>query len=190
VAHVSWFAVDDRFWCHRKVLALRASPHYVSAVALWTLAGTWAAGQDRERWTGTVPVHVLDLFGIPASRDALDALVGVGLWECDGDSVAFHDWDTWNGAGSREHRARTGAAERKHAQRLRDCAAGRHSKDCPTSDLEGQKWECPERAAKARHGASRDAGTGRDGPGRAGTGRAGKSAPTTEVGDAGGGDAS
>jgi hypothetical protein len=167
---VSWFAVDDRFWSHRKVLALRASPHYADAVALWTLAGSWAAGQERERWTGRVPLPVLDVLGIAASRDALDALVDAELWTCDGDAVTFHEWDRWNGTGGREHRSKEQAAERKRAQRMRDCRNGRHSKDCPTTDGNGEPWECPWRT---RHAASRDAGSGRAGTGRVGTGRVG-----------------
>jgi hypothetical protein len=37
---MSWFAVDDRFWSHRKVMSMRRSPHYADAIALWTLAGS------------------------------------------------------------------------------------------------------------------------------------------------------
>ena len=99
---MSWFAVDDRFSSHRKVRRLQASypDQYAPAVALWTLAGSWASGQDVERFTGRVPVDILSTFGIIDWQAALDALVAVDLCTCDGEVVAYHDWDRWNGTGS------------------------------------------------------------------------------------------
>lgn len=167
---MSWFAVDDRFPMHRKVLRLRnGHPRvYGDAVALWTLAGSWACGQDVERFTGRVPVDVLETFGLPSWRDALDALVLVGLWQIDdGDCIVFHDWDTWNGTGSREHRSKEQAAVRQRALRLRKCRSGQHDRHCPTQDENGEPWECPKRAGNT---GSRDPGTGRAGTGRDGTG--------------------
>jgi len=166
---VSWFAVDDRFSQHRKVMTLRRSSHYAEAVALWTLAGSWACGQDVERFTGQAPVDVLASLGVVDWQQALDALVLVGLWDCNGEAVTFHDWDAWNGTGSREHRSKEQSRKRSHAYRLRQCQAGQHSKDCPATDLSGAPRQCPKRAKrKPRDTASRDAGTGRDGTGRVG----------------------
>lgn len=176
---MSWFAVDDRFHSHRKVLRLRSahSVHYATGLALWTLAGTWACGQDVERFTGRVPVDVLSSFGVPDWRGALDALVLVGLWTCDGEVVAFHDWDAWNGTGSFEHRSRHATAMRTRATRIRKCESGQHSKDCPTVDLEDNPRDCPRRVERDRV-APRSATSG-----RAGTGRDGKGSPrdTTNV---------
>jgi hypothetical protein len=147
---VSWFAVDDRFHHHRKVALLRRSEHCGTAIALWTLAGSWAAGDDTARLTGTVPLYVIEEWRLSAMDEALSLLVDVALWSCDGESVTFHDWSMWNGPGAKSQRyeARL-AADRVRQERAR------------------------KRPKKSAEGVSRDShaseGTGRDGPG---TGRA------------------
>ena len=137
---MSWFAVDDRFPQHRKVLALRRSEHYAPAVALWTLAGAWACGQDVERFTGRVAIDVLASLGVADWQAALDALVIVGLWLSDGESVTFHDWDTWNGIAGREYRGKEQSRLRQHAARLRACEAGNHDRHCPTTGSSPLGW--------------------------------------------------
>lgn len=168
---MTWFAVDDRFHSHRKVLRLRRSDAYEPALALWLLAGTWAAGDPQATHSGVVPIDVLATLGCPRWPDGLDALVAVGLWESDGESVGFHDWQMWNGSDARHNRSAEQTRLRQVRRRMRLCDEGRHSKDCPTVDADGNPWRCPKRANNdARYAASRDAGTGRDGPGRDGKG--------------------
>lgn len=148
---VSWFAVDDRFHQHRKVALLRRSEHCGSALALWTLAGSWAAGDEVARLNGTVPLYVLEEWRLPAMHDALDALVAVGLWSCDGEQVTFHDWDMWNGPGAKSQRYEARLA----ADRLRQDRA------------RGKKKQAPQVTSRDAHVSE---GTGRAGSGRAATG--------------------
>jgi hypothetical protein len=157
---MSWFAVDDRFWSHRKVMSMRRSPHYADAVALWTLAGSWCCAQDAERDNGRVPIDVLPALGVTAWRDGLDLLVESGLWEIpDGDAATFHDWNVWNGQDAKQNRSRELARLRKQTERQRKCEAGRHDRHCPSET-------CPKKAARrAGHTGSRDPGSGRDGTG-------------------------
>jgi hypothetical protein len=168
---MSWFAVDDRFHSHRKVLSMRRSPAYADALAVWTLSGSWCAGQLHENLTGQVPVDVVASFGITGWQDGLDLLVKVGLWEVlpDGDTVQFHDWEMWNGPGGKANRSREQTQLRVHRYRLGVCEGGEHSKDCPTTDMDGHPRTCPARAAKKRV-TPRNATPGRDGSGRVGSG--------------------
>jgi hypothetical protein len=159
---MSWFAVDDRFWSHRKVMRMRRSPAYSDAVALWTLSGSWCCSQDVERFTGKVPLDVLASFGVPGWRDGLDLLVDVGLWEVpDGDAAAFHDWGDWNGIDGREYRSKEKTRQRVEVYRRRKCERGEHDRHCPSDT-------CPKKIAKVRVTAG-NATPGRDGTGRDGT---------------------
>jgi len=166
---LSWFAVDDRFHSHQKVALLRRNPNAATAIALWTLAGSWAAGDARASLTGRVPVHVLEDWRLPGTLDAIAALVDVGLWACDGAAVIFHDWEHWNGPDAKAHRVTEQTRVRVQRTRLRKCERGEHSKDCPTFDLDGHPWVCPRRAKKDRV-TPRSATPGRDGTGRDGSG--------------------
>ena len=187
MSDVSWFAADDRFATHPKVLKLRKNPAHDSAIALWTLAGTWCASQPAHSLTGFVPLDVIDGFGMAEPVAAAQALTDVGLWENSDGGWLFHDWSQWNGPEARKNRSREQTRARQQAKRLRDCEAGVHSQNCPTHDAGGEPWSCPRRAQKAaaadfksaRNAASRDAGTGRDGTGRDGSGSY-ASGPTEE----------
>ena len=103
---MSWFATDDRFWSHRKVIRLRRSEYYAQAVAVWTLCGSWAAGDPEAKSTGVVPLAVVAGMQVPDWDLAVKALIDVGLWEetSDPDIAAFHDWGFWNGPGARTKR--------------------------------------------------------------------------------------
>jgi hypothetical protein len=155
---MSWFAVDDRFWSHRKVMSMRRSPYYTDAVALWALAGSWCCGQAVEQYDGRVPLDVLPALGVTAWRDALDLLVEAGLWEVpDGDAVLFHDWHVWNGAEAKHNRSNEQARIRTAAWRKRKCERGEHDRHCPSET-------CPKKAAKRRVAVG-DVTPGRDGTG-------------------------
>lgn len=174
---MSWFAVDDRFHNHQKVLRLRrkGSQQYAQAVALWVLAGSWACSQDQERWTGQVPLDVLETLGVPRAREVAKLLIDVGLWEPvpgERPGVVFHNWAEWNGIDGKEYRSKEQARLRQQAYRLRRCQAGEHTKDCPPET-------CPKKQAKRpRNAALRDAGSGRDGSGGGTTDRRTEEEPT------------
>lgn len=105
---MTWFKVDDSFYSHPKVLALRASRNGKGAIALWTLAGSWCSQQLTE---GRVPRHVVAMLG--ASRADAETLVAAGLWVRDGDvGYAFHDWLSRNPSRASVEAKRGKTAER------------------------------------------------------------------------------
>jgi hypothetical protein len=127
---MTYFAVDDRFHTHRKVMKLRRSECFSQAIALWTLAGSWCCAQERERQTGVVPYDVLASLGIPSWQQAMEALILAGLWDLEAgedEAIRFHEWDHWNVPGAAERRleeAREKGRERvrRHRERQRESA--------------------------------------------------------------------
>jgi len=88
-------------------MRLRRRANFGDAIALWSLCGMWAAGDDQAGDTGVVPLDVIACQGITDWKSAMDALVEVGLWEVvpgDEEVIAFHDWDDWNGPGAKAKR--------------------------------------------------------------------------------------
>lgn len=89
---VTWFKVDDGFHSHRKVLRLAAEGDF-DAIALWTIAGSWAADQLTDGWVPRYAAAKLD----PDFERHAHALERVGLWECsqrdDGPGWLFHGWN-------------------------------------------------------------------------------------------------
>jgi hypothetical protein len=175
---VSWFAVDDQFSRHHKVLTLLARDDGLEAVGLWALVGAWCAADTTARYTGRFRQVVVNQF--TDDPRLAEHLQRVGLWEPwadpDGEIIGyqFHDWDNWNGVDARSHRSRTQTARRVHVHRLKKCDEGDHSSDCPTTDLDGHAWTCPNR--KPKRVTVRNAT-----PGRVGSGRDGKNALREEV---------
>jgi hypothetical protein len=111
---------------------MRESPFYADAVALWTLAGSWCAGQEDARNTGQVPWSVLGTFGIPTWKDAAETLTEYRLFETSQPGVVqFHDWPIWNGPEAEVNRSREQARIRQENRRIRRCQRGIHDKDCP-----------------------------------------------------------
>ena len=153
---MSWFAVDDRFHQHRKVIKLRRSTFYAVAVSLWTLAGSWAAGDTQAQSIGRVPLDVVWSFAMPDTDGGIDALVSVGLWTCDGEFIEFHDWAFWNGPDAKTKRYQA----RLESDRVRQ--ANRRSRSSKPAST-----EAPLDLSRDGHV---NGGTGRDGPGRAGPG--------------------
>jgi len=88
---VTWFKVDDSLPDHPKILRLQAHRNWQDALALWTLAGAWAA---RHLTDGVVPSAIVGRLGC-AQRDA-DLLVKVGLWDRTEDGFVFHSWTKRN----------------------------------------------------------------------------------------------
>jgi hypothetical protein len=84
---VSWFSVDDGFADHPKVVRLQAMEGWQSAIALWSLAGSWCS---KHLTDGAVPPAMVTRLGATA-REA-DMLVEAGLWERSAEGFQFHDW--------------------------------------------------------------------------------------------------
>jgi len=89
---VTWFKVDDGFHSHSKVLRLAAEGDF-EAIALWTVAGSWASDQLTDGWVPRYAAAKLD----PDFERHARALERVGLWECarrdDGPGWLFHGWN-------------------------------------------------------------------------------------------------
>ncbi|AOT24579.1 hypothetical protein E6_50 [Propionibacterium phage E6] len=98
---MAWFKVDDQFWSHPKVI--RCSD---KAIALWVRAGSWSSQQLTN---GEVPVEALAMF--KANRQTAEELVGTGLWKRNGTGFQFHDWSTYQPAGSEVEELRIKRAE-------------------------------------------------------------------------------
>jgi hypothetical protein len=86
-----YMAVDDSFYDHPKVIALRDGPCVADAIALWTLAGSWSSKALTE---GHVPRARIPLFGL--DKRAAAELVRVGLWAEDAAGFVFHGWTERN----------------------------------------------------------------------------------------------
>lgn len=110
---MSWVRVDDRFWCHPKVI--RAG---VEAIGLWLLACCWASTQETD---GRLPADVLE--SIPGYRKPLaNRLVSVGLWDEIEGGFQIHDYLEFNPSAADQQAKRAASAERMRRSRKR-CAA-------------------------------------------------------------------
>lgn len=85
---MAWFKVDDGFYTSEKFLCI-AREHQAQAAGLWVLAGTWSADKMTD---GFVAYPVLNQW--VHDRDAVEQLIGVGLWVHDHErgGIQFHDW--------------------------------------------------------------------------------------------------
>lgn len=106
-----WFRIDDGFYDHVKVVRLQAHPRFGMALALWTLAGSWASKQMEN---GRVPSAIVTRLGFHL-KDA-EALVSVDLWHKTDDGYVFHDWARCNETREQieERRTRTKNKVTKH----------------------------------------------------------------------------
>jgi hypothetical protein len=81
-----WFKVDDRFHSSRKVLAVPRRIR-LAAIGLWTVAGSWSAGEELD---GYVPDYMVEEWG--GTGELVDALVAAGLWETASNGTTFAKW--------------------------------------------------------------------------------------------------
>lgn len=86
-----WFNVDDGFADHPKVVSLQSEDCWHSALALWTISGSWSA---KHLTDGFVPNAIVMRSGC-STRDA-ELLVKVGLWEAADGGYRFHGWEERN----------------------------------------------------------------------------------------------
>lgn len=101
-----WFKADDRLASSRKVLSI-PRPLRAGAIGLWTLAGTWAAGEQTD---GNVPSYMVEELG--GSAELADALVAAGLWHETDDGFVFHDWAEYQPTRAFAEERRSKTAER------------------------------------------------------------------------------
>jgi 5-methylcytosine-specific restriction endonuclease McrA len=120
---MTWFKIDDGFWSHPKVLELSDE-----AVALWVRAGSYCAGHLTD---GVVKRGTLRLLG--ATRDAATELVLAGLWDIDGETWTFHDWDVYQPTRQQVEATRASDQRRQELSRnpqLRDAIRSRDGGAC------------------------------------------------------------
>jgi 5-methylcytosine-specific restriction endonuclease McrA len=86
-----WFKVDDGFYDHPKVTALRKTAAGRQALGLWLCAGAYSS---RHLLDGRVPHACVRLFGF--TPKTAKELVTAGLWHEEGDSYFFIDWADYN----------------------------------------------------------------------------------------------
>lgn len=103
-----WFKVDDRFYSHPKVLAAGAA-----AIGLWTMAGTWSSGNEKD---GFVPDHVLPRLDADGPSLA-QRLAAAGLWTRTRGGYLFHDWADYQPNSDSVVRKRKAARERMRTLR-------------------------------------------------------------------------
>lgn len=102
-----WFKVDDKFWCHPKVIGLSSD-----ALALWLKAGCWSAQQLTD---GFVPKNAIPSLG---TAEAAADLVASGLWEeISDDGFGFHDWEKFQPTRDQVEADRKEAASRQRKSR-------------------------------------------------------------------------
>lgn len=140
--------LDDNLHSHPKILNLIRRDGGRDALALWTLALSWAHAQTRskpENEQGIVPEYVMAMWMTPdeVHRGASN-LVAVGLWELLPDRhIRIHGFRDWQRLDLREtavQNGRKGAQKRWHPDEptLFDGAPDRGANgglSCPPNDL-------------------------------------------------------
>lgn len=118
---MSWFKVDDSFWCHPKVIGLSDA-----ATALWVRAGSWSCQLLTD---GAVPSGAL--LTMRSTQDAASELVREGLWDETETGWQFHDWDEFqpSAAAVKEKRARDRERKRTAAGSESRATNGRFQAD-------------------------------------------------------------
>lgn len=89
-----WSKLDDRFWRHPKVRRLLdMGPRGFAAIGLWTITQSWIG---EELTDGRIPSRQpMRLLGDDPAA-AIEALIGVGLWERAGDDFQVHGYLDYN----------------------------------------------------------------------------------------------
>lgn len=111
---MTWFNIDDNFYDHPKVVALKASPLFAEAVGLWALAGCWCA---RHLTDGYVPNFQVKQLGF--REKVADALVRCGLWKKSLQGYHFHHWSEWQPTRAEVERRRKKTREKVAGWRAR-----------------------------------------------------------------------
>lgn len=100
---MSYFAVDDEFHSHPKVMQCSND-----AIGLWCRAGSWC---QKYLTDGYVPASAIEALG--GSEASAAALVKSRLWELRPGGYQFHEWDERQGRRDRILARRRADSERK-----------------------------------------------------------------------------
>lgn len=143
---MTWFRIDDGWWCHRKTLAVSDA-----AAGLWVKMGCYSSGQLTD---GQVPGAVLPLLTKQtgeARASMLRELVLAGMLEEAPDGYQMHDFGRYNPSRKEvlAERDRKAAAGRKGG--VRSGESRKHHGEAPASPLpKHPASEPPKHAAKPR----------------------------------------
>lgn len=107
---MSWVRIDDRAWCHPKLVALSAP-----AVRLWVWALCWSAQHETD---GLIKLAALSILG--GTKRVAAELVSAGLWDIRDDGWMVHDFLDWNPSAEerREKREQSVARLKRHRERI------------------------------------------------------------------------
>lgn len=141
---MTWYKVDDKLHSHKK--AIKAG----EAMALWVMAGSWAADQLSD---GFVPDYVV-LRMFPEHGEAwAERLVSVGLWvpaQHDGDDGwEFHQWADHQPTRAEVESKRESERDRKRRQRRNPGGQFEDSKRSPRGVPPGQGADTPRDSAQS-----------------------------------------
>ncbi|MGW5259635.1 hypothetical protein ACWEQG_01590 [Microbispora sp. NPDC004025] len=114
---MTWFAVDDSFHSHPKVMALASDP---AALGLWVIAGSWSCANLTD---GFVPDYALPRLA-EGSRDLAKQLVAAGLWRRAKGGYRFHDWSVYQESRTERLQKREEWRAKKAEQRAKRKARG------------------------------------------------------------------
>ena len=81
-----WFKVDDKLHSAPKLLSIPRK-FRLSALGLWTIAGSWSADQLTD---GRIPDYMVEEWG--GTKTLIDWLVKAGLWVKVEDGTEFKNW--------------------------------------------------------------------------------------------------
>lgn len=104
--------IDDRIWCHSKIVPLSDAAFRVHFNAIAYSAGMGLGGRLEQ-------AHQ-KLMGATAKTRA--ELVDAGLWDADGSAILIHDWDAHNGL--RDERRRKDRERKKSSRASAGTSAG------------------------------------------------------------------
>ena len=105
---MAWFKVDDKLHSSPKLLRIPRK-YRLSALGLWTLAGSWSADQLTD---GKVPDYMVEEWG--GTKVLVDWLVKADLWQKVDDVSQFKNWSEYQPT-----RAEIEAERDKNREKLR-----------------------------------------------------------------------
>lgn len=108
---MTWFYVDDKFWSHPKTIGIS-----LSAVGVWTLAGSWCASHLTD---GYIPADALHMVCRRNTSKPVQELVDRCLWTPAGDGWQFVDWLQWQKSRETIEGKRAATRARQEAWRQR-----------------------------------------------------------------------
>lgn len=111
---MSWMKVDDQFHSSDKLLSI-PKRHRFQAAGLWTIAGSWVAGQQTD---GFVPDYMIREWN--PTRMTVESLVNAGLWERVRDGFVFCSWLKYNPSKEDSDSERAASKERMRSKRERE----------------------------------------------------------------------